>query len=184
MKATASALIVAAALLSAACGEGRAIFNVDVHSFLTGTGKDTVPYIIPPNTTDSAATFQRVQLPPGFGNSFVESATLTGTGDMRNTAGAGTIGLRIYIAVDSASTLDSATAFALGTSNASVSGTTVTPISISGGLTPAVLDAFSNSEVWIRVVARGQNASLVNQVTGKMVLTALVLRVVLQDRFF
>jgi len=183
MKATASALVVLAALLSA-CGEGHAIFNVDIHSFLTGTGKDTVPYIIPPNTTDSASTFQRVQLPPGFGNSLVESATLTGTADMRNTAGAGTIGFRIYIAVDSASTLDSATAFALGTSNASVSGTTVTPITISGGLTPAVLDVFTNSEVWIRVVARGQNASLVNPVTGKMVLTALVLRVVLQDKIF
>jgi len=47
-----------------------------------------------------------------------------------------------------------------------------------------VLDVFTNSEVWIRVVARGQNASLVNPVTGKMVLTALVLRVVLQDKIF
>jgi hypothetical protein len=184
MKATAPALVLVAALLSAACGEGRAIFNVDVYSFLAGTGKDTVPYIIPPSTTDSASTFQRVNLPPGFGSSIVESATLTGAADLRNTAGTGTLGFRLYIAADSASTLDSATAFAFGTSNASVSGTNVTPISLSGGLTPAVLQTLTQSSMWIRIVAKGQNADPVNPVTGKMILTALDLRVVMQDKIF
>lgn len=183
MKRTTSALIVAAALL-AACGEGRTIINVDVYSFLQGTGKDTVPYIIPPSTTDSASTFQKVQLPPGFGSSIVQSATLAGTADLRNTAGVGQLAFRIYMAADSASTLDSATAFAFGTSNASVNGTAVTPITISGGLTPAVLGVLTNSTVWIRIMARGQNASAVNPVVGKMVLTAMILQVIVQDKLF
>jgi len=181
MKALLAALF---AVTVAACGQGRAIFNVDVYSFLAGTGKDTVPYIIPPNATDSASTFQRISLPPGFGSSLVESATLTGAGELRNTAGTGTLGFRIYIAADSASTLDSATAFAFGTSNASVSPASVTPITMSGGLTPAVLNTFTRPNVWIRIVARGQNASLINPVSGKMVLTALDLRVVVQDKLF
>jgi hypothetical protein len=184
MKATAPALVLAAALLSAACGEGRAIFNVDVYSFLAGTGRDTIPYAIPPSSTDSAATFQRLNLPPGFGSSVVESATLTGGADLRNTTGTGTLAFRLYVAADSASTLDSATAFAFGTSNASVSGSNVTPITLSGGLTPAVLQTFAQSDVWIRIVAKGQNADLINPVIGRMVLTALDLRVVMQDKIF
>jgi hypothetical protein len=184
MKATAPALVLAAALLSAACGPGRAIFNVDVYSFLAGTGKDTVTYAIPPSSTDSAATFQRLSLPPGFGSSVVESATLTGAADLRNSAGTGTLGFRLYVAADSASTLDSATAFAFGTSNASVSGTNVTPITLSGGLTPAVLQAFTQANVWVRIVAKGQNADPINPVIGKMVLTALDLRVVMLDKIF
>ncbi|HEV8382835.1 MAG TPA: hypothetical protein VGQ29_14700 [Gemmatimonadales bacterium] len=182
MKALGAALLVIAAV--AACGEGRAIFNVDVLSFLKPSGKDTVPYAIPPNQTDSASTFQTLNLAPGLGSSIVESATIDGTADMRNTSGTGQLRFRLYLATDSAGTLDSATAFAFGSSNAAVSGTNVTPITVSGGLTPAVLNTLSQSSVWVRIVAKGQNADLITPVVGKMVLTKLDLRVVLQDKVF
>jgi hypothetical protein len=184
MKATTPALVLAAALLSAACGEGRAIFNVDVYSFIQGTGKDTIPYIIPPDSTASASKFQQINLPPGFGSSIVESATLTGAADLRNATGAGTIGFQLYVAADSAGTLDSAAAFAVNVPQTAVSGTNVGPLTITGGLTPAVLDLLTGSGVWIRMVATGTNADLLNPATGKMVLTALQLRIVLQDKIF
>jgi len=182
MKSTVTALAFAAAFLSVGCGRGHAIFNVDVYSFMVGTGKDTVPYAIAPNTTDSASTFQQIHLPPGFGSSIVESATIAGGADVRNTTGAGAIGFRMYIAADSAGTLDSATAFAfVGVSDATVTGPGVTPVIIAGGLTPAVLDRFTKEDVWIRIVARGRNTDLLNPVIGKMVLTSLMFRVVMQD---
>jgi len=48
-------------------------------------------------------------------------------------------------------------------------------------LTPAVLDRFTKEDVWIRIVARGRNTDLLNPVIGKMVLTSLMFRVVMQD---
>ncbi len=182
MKSLGAALLVIAAL--AACGAGRVIFNVDVLSFMQPSGKDSVPYAIPPNRTDSASTFQTLNLPPGLGNSIVESATIDGTADMRNTSGIGQLRFQLYLAADSAGTLDSATAFAFGSSSAAVSGTNVTPITISSGLTPAVLNTLSQSSAWVRIVAKGQNADLINPVVGKMVLTKLDLLVVLQDKVF
>jgi hypothetical protein len=183
MKATAATLLLAAALLSAACGEGRAIFNINVHSFIEGTGEDTIPYFIPPGTA-SASKFEQISLVPGLGSSIVESATLTGAADLRNATGVGTIGFQLYVAADSAGTLDSATAFAVGTSETAVSGTNVGLLTISGGLTPGVLDLLAGEQVWIRLVAKGTNndPDPLNTVTGRMVLTALVLRVVFQDK--
>jgi len=191
MKATASALILAAAL-SAACGEGRAIFNVDVHSFIQGTGEDTIPYAVPPNTSVSASNFQQIDLPPGFGSSIVESATLAGAADLRNTSGAGMIGFQLYVAADSAGTLlPAALAVNVDTQDrvaffvfdgAGRPQPWGLPVTV--GKDPAVLDVLTASQVWIRIVAKGYNADLVTPVIGDMVLTALQLRVVFQDKLF
>src|SRR5216683_2811212 len=97
------------ALAIAACGTGKAIFNVDAYSFMSGTGRDTIHYAIPTGG-GTASTVQKINLPPGFGKSIVDS-------------------VRIRIA-------------AVGTN---------------GGVTP---------------------------VSGKGVLTALVIRVVVEDRIF
>ncbi len=181
MKATASALVFAAALLSAACGEGRAIFNVDVYSFIAGTGKDTIPYVIPPGTA-TASTFQKISLPPGFGSSVVESATITGGGNLLNIAGTGSIGFQLYVAPDSAGTLAPG-ALALNIPEVPVVGADTAAIAITGGLSAAVLQAFTGSEMWVRLVASGTNPN-VTPVTGEMGLNALMLRVVLQDKIF
>src|SRR5688572_30573450 len=92
-------------VLTAACGEGRAIFNIDAYSFMQGTGKDTIPYLIPPATSATASTVQRINLPGGFGNSGIDSVRITtGNADLINTAGTGTIGFQFYFASDSAAT--------------------------------------------------------------------------------
>ena len=179
MKATASALILAAALLSAACGTGRAIFNVDVYSFLAGTGKDTIPYAIPPLSSGTVSnTPQQISLPPGFGSSIVDSARITGTADLRNATGAGTVSLQIFLAADSQGTFNAPDT--IGVAPASVSGTTTTPVIIAGDLTNA-LNLFNQGEVWIRIAATGNNPGA-TPVTGNMVLTALLARIVLQEK--
>jgi hypothetical protein len=181
MKATIPALVLAAALLSAACGEGRVIINVDVQSFIAGTGNDTIPYIIPPGTADTF-TVQKVDLPPGFGSSIVQSATITGAANLINSGGVGSIGFQLYVAADSAST-HLPGSLALDIPEASVNGAGTFPLTISGGLTPAVLAVFNQSQVWIRLVAKGTNPN-VAPVIGDMGINALQLQVVLQDKLF
>jgi hypothetical protein len=183
MKATASALVALAALLSAACGEGRAIFNVDLYSFIQGSGNETAPYAIPPFTSiDTATAPQQINLPPGFGKSIVDSVHITGTANLVNTGGAGTIGFRLYIDSTSAGTLSPA-ALAIDITPASVSGTNTTPITITGDLSSTFRNLFSASSLWVRMGATGNNAAA-TPVTGNMVLTALQIRVVLQDKIF
>ncbi len=183
MRATASALMVVAALLSAACGEGRAIFNVDVYSFIQGTGKDTIPYAIPPSSSGSASKEQKINLPPGFGSSVVDSVRITNGGaNLVNTAGTGTIGFQLYVAADSASTFN-AGALALNIPPTGVTGAATFPIVITGDLSPGLNSLFTQSTIWVRLVAIGNNPG-VTPVTGKMILTALQIRVVLRDKIF
>ena len=183
MKATASALILAAALLSAACGEGRAIFNVDVHSFIEGSGNDTIPYAIPPASSGTVSnTPQEINLPPGFGSSIVDSVHVDGAANLINTAGAGRIGFRLYLDSTSAGTL-SPSALAIDIPPDTVSGTNVTPIIITGDLSSALKTLFTASSLWVRMEATGTNGGIV-PVTGNMAVTALLLRVVLQDKIF
>ena len=184
MKATASVLIVAAALLSAAaCGEGRAIFNVDVYSFIQGSGNDTIPYFIPPGTSDTLSnTAQEIKLPPGFGSSIVDSVRITGTANLINSAGAGRIGFRLYIDSTSAGTLN-ASALAVDIPPDTVFGTNVTPIVITGDLSGALKTLFNASSLWVRLELIGNNTGAV-AATGDMALTALQVRVVIQDKIF
>ena len=169
--------------IALACGQGRAIFNVDVYSFIKGTGNDTIPYAIPPSSTGRDSTVQSINLPPGFGSSIVESVTIdTGAANLINSAGTGTIGFQLYVAADSGSTF-LPTSLAVNVPETSVSGTNTSVLNISGGLTPAVLAAFSGSKVWIGLVAKGTNPG-VTPVTGKMALTALRLRIVVRDKIF
>ena len=65
-------LVTLVAILAVGCGEGRAIFNVDVYSFVKGTGQDTIPYFIPPGGASASNTPKRVNL-PGAGSSIVDS---------------------------------------------------------------------------------------------------------------
>lgn len=182
MKATASALVVVAALLSAACGEGRAIFNVDVYSFLAGTGTDTVPYLIPLGITDTLQSPpQRVGLPPGFGSSVVDSVRITNGGaNLINTAGTGTIGFQLYIAADSLGAL-SPSALAISIPATAVNGSQTVPVVITGDLSPALQALFTEPEIWISIGVVGSNSGAVD-VTGDMALTALQIRVVVQDK--
>lgn len=178
MKALAAGLL----MFVAACGQGKAIFNVDVYSFMAGSGKDTIPYIVPPLGSASASTYQRIHLPPGFGKSIVDSVRITtGSANLINASGTGTIGFQMYFAADSAST-NSAPA-ALSVSPASVNGPGTVPVTITGDLSSAVNGLFAKDTVWMKITATGNNSG-VTALQGKGALTALVIRVVLNAKIF
>ncbi len=170
------------ALAIAACGTGKVIFNVDAYSFMSGAGRDTIHYIIPTGG-GTASTAQKINLPPGFGKSIVDSVRITtGNADLYNTGGAGSIGFALFFAADSASTYS--TPAALQISPTAVNGVQgPVPVVITGDLSSTVNGLFTQQTVWIRIAATGTNGGA-TPVTGKGVLTALVIRVVVEDRIF
>ena len=178
MKALACALLA----MVAACGQGRAIFNVDAYSFMQGTGKDTIPYLIPPATPATASKVQKINLPPGFGSSVVDSVRITtGNANLVNTGGSGMIGLQLFFASDSAGTYTAPTA--LNIPATAVTGSQTVAVAITGDLSGAVDSLFRQETVWMRIAATGTNGGA-TPVTGRGVITALVIRVVIQDKVF
>jgi len=177
MKALATAVLL---VLVAGCGQGKAIFNVDVYSFMAGSGRDTIPYAIPPLASASASTYQKIQLPPGFGSSIVDSVRITtGAANLINTGGTGTLGFSLFFASDSAGTLSAPSALNIPPTN--ISGNNTVPVTISGDLSSAINSLFTKDTVWMRITATGTNSGA-TPVTGRGALTALVIRVVLQDK--
>ena len=177
-------VLLLSAAVAAACGEGRAIFNVDVYSFLQGTGKDTVSYFVPAGVSASASSApQKVNL-PGVGSSLVDSVRAFGTADLRNATGAGTIGLQVYLAADSAGTFNpSALALTVPTKN--VSGTSTTADTIRGDISAALNALFTTSQLWFRFQATASNPPpSVTLLQGKAVLSSLLLTVIIEDKFF
>ena len=168
--------------LAAACGEGHAIFNVDVYSFLKGTGDDSIPYFVPPGPPGSASsTPRRIDL-PGAGSSIVDSVVVNGKVNFENQAGSGTIGLQLYLAADSLGSLN-ASALALTVPDASVSNVGTTPDTIVGRLSSNVISVLSGKQVWVRFLATGSNSG-VTLLQGSAVLKGLRLTVVMNDKFF
>ena len=174
--------LAAAVLAVAGCGEGRAIFNVDVFSFIQAR-QDTIPYAIPPLTSGSFSNVpQKFNLLQGAGNSIVDSVRFIGTANLVNQMGAGTIAFQVFVAADSMGTFNpSAMAVNLPPSN--VSGTNTTPVTFTSDLTGVLTTLFTEPELWVRVAAAGTNP-FVTPVLGRMVLTSLNLRIVLQDKVF
>jgi hypothetical protein len=168
--------------LAAACGQGHAIFNVDVYSFLKGTGDDSIPYFVPPGPPVSASsTPRRIDL-PGAGSSIVDSVLVNGKVNFENQAGAGTIGLQLYLAADSLGSLSSS-ALALTVPDANVSGNVPTPDTIIGRLSSTVLSLLAGKQLWVRFQANGSNSGAV-LLQGSAVLKGLRLTVVMNDKFF
>ncbi len=183
MKAKLLGVALGCAVVAAGCGQGRAIFNVDVYSFLKGTGSDTVPYFLPPGISgDTASTPQKVNL-PGVGSSIVDSVRAFGTIDLRNATGSGSIGLQVYLAADSSGTFNPS-ALAITVPTKTVSGTTVTPDIVQADLTAAFDSLFTKSQLWIRFVANGSADPGITPLQGKAVLTSLQLTVIISDKFF
>lgn len=169
------------AALAAGCGEGRLIVVVDVHSFVKGTGEDTIPYFIPMGGASVSNTPRPINL-PGAGSSIVDSVKALGTLDLANTGGTGTIGLQLYLAADSAATFSS-NALALDVPATTVSGAGTFPATITGRLNPGVDSLFTANQMWFRFQATGQNGSL-TPVQGNAILTSLYLTVYISDKFF
>lgn len=169
--------------LLAGCGSGNLVVQVDVYSFLKGTGQDTVVYAIPPSTPNvvQSSTPQKVS-GPGAGSSLVDSVLIFGTLNLQNQSGTGTLGLQLFIAADSAGTYNPSAA-ALTVASKTVSGTVTVLDTVSGRLQPNVDSLFSRAQLWFRVAAQGSNASLVTPVVGKMVLKSLILTVWMRQKF-
>jgi hypothetical protein len=167
----------------AGCGQGRAIFNVDVYSFLKGTGEDAVTYVLAPGVSGTASsTPQKINL-PGAGSSIVDTVRAFGTLDLRNATGSGTIGLDVYLAADSVGTFNaSAKAITFPTKN--VSGATTTPDTIRGDLSAAFDSLFRKSQLWTRLVVNAAANPGVTPLQGKAVLTSLLVTVIIKDKFF
>ncbi len=184
MKATASALIIVAALGSAACGEGRAVFNVDVLSFIQPSGKDTIHYNLPTVVAFSADSFitpQKVSLPPGLGKSSVDSVQVTAAAVIENSTGTGSIQFEVFFAKDSANVYLTTPYIS---ANGTITGTQPSTVPLLPPTAVSLADSvFDADQLWVGVhagIAKNAGADLV----GRVRLTTLSLRVVLQDKIF
>ncbi|HYX81181.1 MAG TPA: hypothetical protein VE714_02235, partial [Gemmatimonadales bacterium] len=151
-------------------------------SFMAGSGKDRIPYSIAPANSASASTYQKISLPPGFGKSIVDSVRITtGSANLVNASGAGTIGFELFFASDSASTNSAAPALSIPPTT--VNGPGTFPVTITGDLSSTVNGLFAKDTVWMKITATGTNTGG-TLLQGEGVLTALVVRVVLEDKIF
>ena len=172
---------------SAACGEGRLIFNVDVYSWLKGSVKDTVPYAAPPLTANFAVTnaAQKIDLVPGLGSSAIDTVKVTGAANVINQSGGpGTLRFQVYLAADSAGTYTAGrdSLFTPTPSAVVAAGANTVPVPLNiQNLSPSGNALFKNSAIWIRLAATVSNTGAAIM-QGKAALTALNLRVVVQDK--
>src|SRR5690242_8476083 len=178
------ALAVAAGV-ALACGEGHLIVNVDVGSFILGSGGDTItfPVTIPASTggSDSITPPISVQLPPSLGNSVVDTVSMTGQMAFTNTTGSGTIHSEVFFSGDSASAYSGAPAIYSDTATITTGGPDT--LHLRGNLTQALDSLFTQSKVWVGIRAHVQ-AGLTPITNGKLVLTDLHAHVVINDKFF
>jgi hypothetical protein len=166
-----------AAALALGCGEGHAIFDIDVLSFLGGQGNDTVHYTIPGGTAGTVDNPPvRVTLLKGLGNSTVDSVTLTVGASVENQAGAGKVKFQIFFAGTQAGTYAGAP---YAQDSANVSG--VQTALLAPGPIPLVADSiFSKDSIFVGVrVAVNANAG--PALDGRLRLSTVRLRIVLQD---
>ena len=176
--------LAAAACVALACGEGHLIINVDIGSFILGSGSDTITFPTPiPASTGGTVdnTPMSVQLPPSLSNSVVDTVSLTGVMVHTNTTGSGTMYYQVFFASDSASTFSGAPALYSDTVTITTGGPDT--LHLSGNLTQAIDTLFTQSRVWIGIRGHLQ-AGLTPIANGKLVLTALHAHVVINDKFF
>jgi len=172
--------VTAGAALALACGEGRAIFNVDVLSYEPALA-DTVPYLVPGGVsiTQVRDSFP-LDLPPGLGNAIVDSVSVRYGSTVLNAAGGGRFILEISFSSDSTTIFSSPVKFADTAIVAGPDTQPLGPISV-----PLFADSlFAQEKLWV-----GVRASLVADpgpsLTGRFVtVSVLRLRIVIQDKFF
>jgi len=174
MKALATALLV----VVAACGEGRAILNVDVLSFMSSDS--TTSYNVPGGIPSIDSTITRmVLLPPGLGRSSVDSVTATLAGSLENSSGSGSVTFDVFFEKQQAN-LFLGTPF-LSASSGPVSGAVTVPLfatTISGAN-----QIFNTDTLWVGLRAR-INTNVGPNMVGQLRLTDISLRIVLQDQVF
>ena len=174
--------------VAAACGEGHAIFSIDVHSFMTG-GTDTLR--LPPDPSlglppggmiTGSITPMGVDLPTAMSSSIVDTVLLTGSLDVTHSTGSGTFSYDVFFSSSSDPAVVYAGTPALTVGPVSIPTTAPVPIT-SQNLAAVVGDAFKGSALYVGIRATMSNTGLTNlQSTFK--LTALQARIVFQDKIF
>lgn len=164
------------------CGEGRAIFNVDVLSFIGGEGRDTVHYTVPGGTSGTVDNPPvQVTLLQGLGNSTVDAVTLALAANVENATGAGKVKFQIFFSSSSAG-LYSTTPYAQDSANVSGADTAILAVDS----VPLVADSiFGQDQIYVGVrVAVTANAPALPAMDGRLRLTKVRLRIILQDQVF
>jgi len=184
MKALGAALLVIAGV--AACGAGRAIFNVDVLSFIQPSGKDTIAYNFPATpilvSRDSFLPAQKVSLPSGLGSSSVDSVSVSLAGSAANQTGTGSATFEIFFSKDSATIY---TGQPYITATGTISGPQPSTVPLLAPDTVSLADSvFNTNTLWVGVHAAFTQNAGVSGLSGKLRLTLLNLRIVLQDKVF
>ncbi|HYT84003.1 MAG TPA: hypothetical protein VEK86_11150 [Gemmatimonadales bacterium] len=173
-----------AAVVAAGCGKGRAIFDIDVYSFLKAADSDTLPYLgpLPPGVPDTipVQTINSI----GLTSSIVDTVLLTGTVSFVNQTDTGTVVFQVYF--DSVANNVYATPPAFGVT-ADVFPASTTDSSFSVNLPDALKPLFLASQVYVGLRASatpGGASSPLGPVKGTAKLTALRARIVIQDKIF
>ena len=174
--------VLAAAVLATACGEGHAIFNVDVYSFIQGTGADTLSYVIPSGIKDSVQDPARgVTMLKGLGNAVVDTVVLSGNALIENQTGTGTISFKVFFGLDS-STVYSTTP--LLTSNGTAGPGAVTDtLKFQATLTSAQDSIFTQGKAFVGIQVGVTNTSGTT-LQGRFQLHALDLHIVTKEKIF
>ncbi|HYK11097.1 MAG TPA: hypothetical protein VEV39_09875 [Gemmatimonadales bacterium] len=176
--------VLAAAVLAVACGEGHAIFDVDVYSFIAGSGGDTLHYTTPGvvgTTPPLNNPPLKVTLLPGLGSSVVDTVQVTGAAAIQNNTGTGSLSFKIFFGADS-NTVYSTTPI-LTTSGNAGPGADTTIMALNATLTSAQDSLFSQKQVFVGVQAVLSN-NTTTPLDGRLKLTALHLRLVIKDKVF
>jgi hypothetical protein len=171
-------LVAALAAAAIGCGQGRAIFDIDVFSFLSATNADTLPYVgpLPPGVPDTIPVQTIKSL--GIGSSsIVDTVRLFGSVDFVNRSGTGSVTFQVYFDTAKSRVYTGTPAFSVG--GAVTPGvTTTSPFDIPD-LPTALKPLFLASTVYV-----GIRATATGTIAGTAKLTALRARIVIQDRFF
>lgn len=176
-----SLAIIAAASVLLECGQGRAIFNVDVLSFIGQQGNDTVPYAIPggsSGTVDNPPV--KVTLLRGLGNSTVDSVTLNVGAMVQNRTDSGKVKFQIFFSGSQANVY-SGPPYAQDSAFVRPGADTV---ALAPGPVPITADSiFGQTEIYVGVrlsIAAGPGPTM----SGNLRLSKIILRIVLQDQIF
>lgn len=176
--------VLAAAVLAAACGEGHAIFDVDVFSFIAGSGGDTLHYTAPAIIATSPPISNpplSVTLIPGLGTGVVDTVQVNGNALTENKVGKGHMSFKIFFGADS-NTVYTTTPVLTIVGNAGP-GLKDDSLPFSGVLTSAQDTLFKQKKLFvgIQVVLSNDSAAVLD---GRLRLTALNLRVVIKEKLF
>lgn len=175
--------VLAAAVLATACGEGHAIFNVDVYSFIQGTGGDTLSYVIPsglpPDSVQDPA--RGVTMLKGIGNAVVDTVVLSGNALIENQTGTGTISFKVFFGLDS-NTVYSTTPLLVSNGTAGPGAVTDT-LKFLATLTSAQDSIFTQGKAFVGIQVGVSNTSGTT-IQGRFQLHALDLHIVTKEKIF